>query len=301
MKKYYDEYKYYLEGELNLAPKTVASYRSDVLQYLDFITTYRYRTHPEDITLEDVRAYVSSLKRHHITNSSQARKLTAVKSFHRFLLLEKYTTSNVAKLVSNPKLEKKLPIVLSIEEVKQLLDSLTTNDPIEIRDKAMIELTYACGLRVGELVTLKLSDLRFQMGFIKVFGKGNKERIIPIGEQAMEAVNQYLTASRPIYNNIKSKNILFLNQCGTGLSRQAFNLILAKKAQDAGIKKPVTPHMLRHSFASHLLERGLDLRLIQELLGHEDISTTEIYTHINNTQLKEVYIKAHPRARKKGN
>ena len=162
----------------------------------------------------------------------------------------------------------------------------------------MIELTYSCGLRVSELISLKISDLHMQMGIIDVFGKGSKERVVPINQNTLELLKRYLANSRPHFENIKSKDYLFINRRGEQLTRQSFFLIIKEKAKLAGITKDISPHKLRHSFASHLLERGLDLRLIQELLGHEDISTTEIYTHINNIKLKEIYYNAHPRAKK---
>lgn len=300
MESFIKEYEYYLHGEVNLSNNTCESYIQDINQYMEFLKKYRNVGDVLDIEVDDVRAFLSSLKRHHIASSSQARKLTAIKSFHKFLVLEKYTEKNVAKLVSSPKQEKKLPVVFSIEEVDKLLNSLTTENHLEIRNKAMVELTYSSGLRVSELINLKLSNLHLKMGFIEVLGKGNKERIVPVGEEAIDIINLYLTNSRPILYKNHSKDFLFLNIHGYQMTRQGFFGILKEKAILAGITKPISPHKLRHSFASHLLERGIDLRLIQELLGHEDISTTEIYTHINNARLKQVYLTSHPRANKKG-
>ena len=297
MKKFIQEYRYYLKGELNLAENTVESYLRDVEQYTEFIQKYRYKKHPEDIEVNDIRAYLSSLKRQFVTSTSQARKLTAIRSFHRFLFLEKYTTRNVSKAINNPKKEMKLPVVLSIQEIKLLLNSLKTDSVAEIRNKAMIEVAYACGLRVSELVNLKTTDLHLKQGLINVLGKGNKERVVPINRQAIDTLKLYLSEARPVLIRHLRHDYLFLNSHGKCISRAGFYQILRKKGIEAGIKKKITPHMLRHSFASHLLERGLDLRLIQELLGHEDISTTEIYTHITNPQLKDTYLKAHPRAR----
>lgn len=298
MESYQKEYEYYLTGELALSINTVKSYLHDIEKYCAFLKKYRCKNHPEDIETEDVRAYLASLKRRHIATSTQARNLTAIKSFHKFLLLEKYVTKNVAKAVDAPKQEKKLPIVLSIEEVERLLASLKTDNLLLIRNKAIIEVLYSSGMRVSELINLRLSDLRLQMGFLQVFGKGRKERIIPIGEPAIEAIKLYLRESRPILLKHKQTDFLFLNTRGTRISRESIWKILKEAARDAGIHKNITPHTLRHSFASHMLEQGLDLRLIQELLGHEDISTTEIYTHIRNVKLQEIYLKAHPRARK---
>ena len=297
MHNFIKEYEYYLHGSLSLSKNTCESYVSDINKYVEFLLKYRKSDNPEDITLEDIRSYLAALKRRDLSATSIARVLTSIKSFHKFLMLEKYTTKNVSRLVERPKTEKKLPIILSIEEVNNLIDNLPLETPIDIRNKAMIELTYSTGIRVGELVSLKLGDIHLEMGFIKVFGKGSKERIVPIGELAVDSLNLYLNQARPILLK-KSNDFIFLNQHGKPLSRQSFFLTLKEKAKIAGIKKNISPHTLRHSFASHLLERGIDLRLIQELLGHEDISTTEIYTHVNNKTLKEIYLNTHPRARK---
>lgn len=298
MDRYLTEYLYYIKGELNLSANTVESYKNDLEQYLYFLKTYRHKNNPEDIEVIDIRNYLSSLKRQFLSSSSQARKLTAIRSFHKFLFIEKYTTRNNTLTIDSPKQEDKLPIVLSKEEVKILLESLSDDTPLELRNKAMIELAYACGLRESELINLKLNDLHLDEGFINVFGKGSKERIVPINKEAINTLNQYLEKSRPILRSKYSKNILFLTKSGKILPRTYFYSLVREKGINAGINKKITPHMLRHSFASHLLENGLDLRLIQELLGHEDISTTEIYTHINNTKLKDVYLTAHPRAKK---
>lgn len=298
MESFQKEFEYYLSGVLALSKNTVDNYLSDIEKYCDFLTKYRARTHPEDISTEDIRAYLAALKRRHIATSSQARKLTAIKSFHKFLVQEKYVTKNVAQALAAPKLEKKLPVILSIEETDALLSSLKADSPMGLRNKAMIELMYSSGMRVSELINLRLGDLHLQIGFVKVFGKGKKERIIPIGEYAVDVLKLYLKDARPKLLKNKQTDFLFLNSRGTSMTREAFWKILKAQAQAAGIKKNITPHTLRHSFASHMLERGLDLRLIQELLGHEDISTTEIYTHIRNVKLKEIYLNAHPRAKK---
>lgn len=292
------EYEMYLTTEAKLSKNTCISYVNDITQYLDYIKKYREKHDPEDINIEDIRSYLASLKRNHISSTSQSRKLSAMKSFHKFLMLEKYVSKNVAKLIQNPKQEKKLPTVLSIEEVENLLNVLSEDTPLELRNKTMIELAYSSGLRVSELIDLKMKNLHLNNGFIEIFGKGNKERIVPVGEEAIYLINKYLETARLLYVNNKSKDYVFLTRRGTNMTRQMFFEIIREKAKLAGITKEISPHKLRHSFASHLLERGIDLRLIQELLGHESISTTEIYTHINNTKLKNVYLNAHPRARK---
>ena len=299
LQNYIAEYTLYIKTEIKLSNNTCESYISDITDYCLFLEKTRNIIDPADITVDDIRSFLAKLNREHITPSSQSRKLSSLKSFHKFLVLEKYATTNIAKLISNPKKEKKLPTVLSIEEVEMLLSVLSEDNAIEIRNKTMIELTYSSGLRVSELINLKLSDLHMQMGIIDVFGKGSKERIVPVNHNTMNMLKKYIEKARPELSNIRSKDFLFLNRRGEQLTRQSFFLIIKEKAKLAGITKEISPHKLRHSFASHLLERGLDLRLIQELLGHEDISTTEIYTHINNVKLKEIYFNAHPRANKK--
>ena len=295
------EYNMYITMELGLSENTCYNYAHDVLEYCDYLINVRKKLFPDEINVDDVRSYLASLKRKKITSSSMSRKLSSIKSFHKFLTNNRYAKQNVAKLISNPKQEKKLPVVLTVEEVEKILSVFTLDNPLEIRNKAMIELTYSCGLRVSELINLKLKDIHLQMHIIDVFGKGSKERIVPIGDEAVSLIKNYLENVRPKYANSKSRDFLFLNREGMQMSRQMFFMIIRDKAKLAGINKPISPHKLRHSFATHLLERGLDLRLIQELLGHESISTTEIYTHINDARLKEIFTEAHPHAYKNDN
>lgn len=292
------EYNIYITMELALSENTCSNYAHDVSDYCDFIERVRNKVFPDEISVEDIRSYLSSLKRKHISASSMSRKLSAIKSFHKFLINNHYVKQNVAKLISNPKQEKKLPVVLTVEEVDMILNVLTTENPLELRNKTMIELTYSCGLRVSELINLKISDIHLKMNIIDVYGKGSKERIVPVGDEAISLIKEYLELGRPKLANSKSRDYLFLNRNGLPLSRQMFFLIIKEKAKLAGITKEISPHKLRHSFATHLLERGLDLRLIQELLGHESISTTEIYTHINDSRLKEIFKESHPHAYK---
>lgn len=298
MKRFLQEYLYYLKGELNLSSETISSYQNDLNNYLNFLITYRNIKDPEDIDVKDIRNFLGSEKRKFKKNSSISRIVTSIRGFHKFLFLEKYTSKNVTTNLQGPKRDLKLPVILSFEEVQNLINSLDVNTPVEIRNKAMIVITYSCGLRASELINLDLSDLIFSQGLIKVFGKGSKERLIPINQVAMDLVNLYIEKTRPVFRSNQSKNALFLNQKGGRISRNSFYTILKDAGIKANLSKPLNPHMLRHSFASHLLESGLDLRLIQELLGHEDISTTEIYTHVKSSHLEEVYLGAHPRARK---
>lgn len=298
MENYLKEYHYYLISEMRLSNNTWQSYESDVKKYIEFIVKNYKITDPQDIEVDHLKKYIESLHRKKIEPSSQSRKLSAIKSFHKFLLKEKYVSNNIVSAIDLPKQTKKLPTVLSIEEVDLLLNTLNTDTPLESRNKAMIELTYASGLRVTELVSLKLSDLHLDAGFVQIHGKGNKERIVPVGEIAIDSLNYYLQNSR--VQLIKRHNdFVFVNgRDGGPMTRQAFFLIIKDKVKQAGIKKEISPHKLRHSFASHLLKNGVDLRLIQELLGHEDISTTERYTHLQNEDMIQKYNYAHPRARK---
>ena len=218
-----------------------------------------------------------------IPNSSRNRKTKIIKAIK----------------ITNPKKEKKLPTVLSLEEVDAHLATFNESTPLELRNKTMVELTYSCGLRVSELINLKLSSIHLQMGIIDVVGKGTKERIVPIGNKASELIKRYLEFGRPKLVSPKINDYLFLNHNGEQMTRQMFFIIIRDKAKEANITKAISPHKLRHSFATHLLERGLDLRLIQELLGHSDISTTEIYTHINSAKIKDVFENSHPHAKNK--
>ena len=293
------EYNMYLTMELGLSDNTVINYSHDIDDYTDYLVSVRKKDESEDITVDDIRSFLAHLKRDHITSSSMSRKLSSIKSFHKFLVTNHYAKVNVAKLISNPKQEKKLPVVLSVEEIDMLLGGFNKEDsPLDLRNKTMVELTYSCGLRVSELINMKISDVHLSMHIIDVYGKGKKERIVPIGDEGVALIKKYLEEARPKLASMKSRDFLFVNREGNQMTRQMFFLIIKKKAKEVGITKEISPHKLRHSFATHLLERGLDLRLIQELLGHESISTTEIYTHINDTRLKEIFEESHPHAYK---
>ena len=294
------EYNMYLTMELGLSENTVLNYTHDIEDYTDYLIKVRNKSESEDINVDDIRSFLAHLKRNHITSSSMSRKLSSIKSFHKFLVTNHYAKMNVAKIVTNPKQEKKLPVVLSVEEIDMLLSGFDKEDsPLELRNKTMVELTYSCGLRVSELVNMKTSDIHLSMRIIDVYGKGKKERIVPIGDEGALLIKKYLEEARPKLVTMKSRDFLFLNREGNQMTRQMFFLIIKKKAKEVGITKEISPHKFRHSFATHLLERGLDLRLIQELLGHESISTTEIYTHINDARLKEIFEESHPHAYKK--
>ena len=236
MQKYLNEYKYYVSGDLRLSENTIVSYKNDLEQYLIYLEK-KGITNPNDIKVEDLRAYLRNLKNKQTAPSSQLRKLSAIKSFHKFLFIEKYTEHDIAKSIDSPKQIKKVPVVFSIEEIKCLLDSLNQDNPIEARDKAMIELAYAGGLRVSELCNLKLGDLHLDMSYVQIYGKGNKERIVPIGEKAIDSINYYIKNSRPLLLK-KHTDILFLSAIkGQAMSRQAFDEILKEKALKCGINQ----------------------------------------------------------------
>lgn len=292
-----NEFKYYLKLERSLSDNTIDSYESDLNQFYNYLKKVYYI---EDVKLIDkqmILKHLENLKRKRISDSSIARKLSSIKTFFKFLLLEKLIDEDPSKNIDTPKKSKKLPQVLSHKDVDMLLDSLNEDNEYEIRNKAMIELLYASGLRVSELLNLKLNDIHLTMNLVQFIGKGNKERIVPIGDEAVSSIRKYLIDARNILNkNHLAKDYVFLNNLGTAMSRQGFYKVLKLQALKAGISSDISPHKLRHSFATHLLENGVDLRFVQELLGHENISTTQIYTHVNKKRLKEVYLKAHPRS-----
>jgi len=226
-----------------------------------------------------------------------ARKLTAIRSFHHFLLIEKEVDLDVTKAIQSPKIEKHLPQVLSVDEVMAILEVVDTTKPLGLRNQALLELIYGSGLRVSELLDIEMSDIHLNQGYVLVKGKGEKERMVPISDPSVVALRNYIIKGRDQLLHGQKTTFLFLNQQGERLSRQGFFKLLKKLASEAGVKTECSPHTLRHSFATHLLENGMDLRTLQSLLGHEDISTTQIYTHISQKRIKEIYQHAHPRAK----
>jgi len=286
----------YLIIERGLSLNTKENYAHDLKKYIEFLKEKK-RGDFSEVLKEDIQLYLISLYEAGLNTKTAARHLSAIRHFHDYLFIEKITHENPCQLIDSPKMSHKLPEILSVTEVTKLLDSFTDETFQEIRNKAMVELLYASGLRVSELLDLKVEDLYLSMSFIKCQGKGEKERLVPIGEIATESLNLYLEYSRP--KLVKKPNqYLFLNRFGESMSRQGFWKLLKKQAQIAGITKPLSPHKLRHSFATHLIENGADLRFVQEMLGHSDISTTQIYTHISKQHLRKVIEETHPRAQK---
>ncbi len=295
MKKLIGDFIDYLSVERGLALNTLESYGRDLRQYSDFLEKGRFAS-IEQATRATIISYLLHLEKQGKATATIARRLAALKSFYQFLVREKILDRDPTANLESPKLEKRLPRVLSVKEVDQLLRQPNPVTPSGLRDRAMLELLYATGIRVSELVNLNLVDINLEMGYVRCTGKGSKERIVPLGSVAQRSVQEYLQRGRARLVKSAEEQSLFVNHHGRRLTRQGFWKIVKKYAANARIDKEITPHTLRHSFATHLLENGADLRSVQEMLGHADISTTQIYTHITKGRLKEVYAKTHPRA-----
>lgn len=295
MDNYFNEFMNYLAIERGLAQNTLESYGRDLKQYQGYLQGSRVDL-IKDSSRGTIISYLNNLEVKGRAVATISRNLAAIKSFYQFLVREKYLDQDPAVNLESPKPEKRLPQILSVPEVERFLNQPDRSQPTGIRDKAMLELLYATGIRVSELISLDESDVSLDLGFIKCFGKGSKERIVPLGSIATKSVRNYLKTGRPKLLRLNDETSLFLNHHGHRLTRQGFWKIVKRYAHEAGIEQEITPHTLRHSFATHLLENGADLRSVQEMLGHADISTTQIYTHVTKSHLKEVYDKAHPRA-----
>ena len=290
------DFIHFMTVERGLSENTIVSYKRDLQNYLSFLMTHEQLTDISDVTRLHIIHYLKQLKEEGKSSKTSVRHLSSIRSFHQFLLREKVTKDDPSWNIETQKTERTLPKVLSLGEVEKLLDTPNKKNPFDYRDKAMLELLYATGIRVSEMLDLTLADVHLTMGFIRCFGKGRKERIVPIGEAAASAIEEYIEKGRSKLLKKQLSDALFLNHHGKKMSRQGFWKNLKKRAIEAGIQKELTPHTLRHSFATHLLENGADLRAVQEMLGHADISTTQIYTHVTKTRLKDVYHKFHPRA-----
>jgi integrase/recombinase XerD len=284
----------YLSVERGLSLNTLESYERDLQTFFLYIKE-------SGLTLPDVKqyhilTYLSHLHQVGRANATISRNLASLRSFYRYLARENVLMQDPTLQIETPKIEKKLPQVLTIDEIERLMGAPDTSSSAGKRDQAMLELLYATGIRVTELVSIQVEDVNLAAGFLRCMGKGAKERIIPIGDMAVKALTVFVELGRDSLLKDSSEHALFLNHHGSGMSRQGFWKILKKYAKEAGVTKDITPHTLRHSFATHLLERGADLRSVQEMLGHADISTTQIYMHVTRNRLKEVYASAHPRA-----
>jgi integrase/recombinase XerD len=284
----------YLRVEKGLSDNTIQAYRRDMAKFAAFAGERKVGV--TELRREHVVDFLGTLYRRNLDSRSVARHLVTIRHFFRFLLLEGAIESDPAANIESPKFRQSLPEFLSVDEVDRLLRQPDKNDVVGIRDRAMIELMYSTGLRVSELCGLRVSDLQMEPGCLRCIGKGNKERLVPVGKRALEAVQTYLRGARQALARGVASPYLFLNQKGHKLNRIAFWKILGEYGRKAGLRKSLTPHMLRHSFATHLLDRGADLRSVQMMLGHSDISTTQIYTHVVEERLKQVYKAHHPRA-----
>ncbi len=295
MESYVNEFINYLAVERGLAQNTLESYGRDLRQFQTYLQNSQL-DFLRNSNRDTILSYLNSLQVKGRAVSTISRNLAAIKSFYQYLVRERHLEKDPAVNLESPKLEKKLPRILSIGEVEELLKQPNTFQPTGLRDKAMLELLYATGIRVSELISLNISDVNLDMGYIKCYGKGAKERIVPLGSIAAKCVQEYIGKGRTKLVRTYEESSLFVNHHGNRLTRQGFWKIIKKYAMEARITKEITPHTLRHSFATHLLENGADLRSVQEMLGHADISTTQIYTHVTKNRLKEVYDKTHPRA-----
>jgi integrase/recombinase XerD len=299
-KSFQKGFEAYLLLELSLSQHTASAYLSDLSKLIRFLELREYDCGPTSVEQHHLEAFLVWLTELGLAERSQARLLSALKTFYKYMVLEDLTTSDPTRHIDSPKLGRKIPTVLTYEEISLLFDTIDLSHPQGQRNRAILETLYACGLRVSELISLRRSDLYLDIGFVKVVGKGNKERVVPIGETATKHIRLYLEGGRRGQMNIRKgqEDILFLNRRGAGLSRVMVFNIVKSAARDAGISKNVSPHTFRHSFATHLIEGGADLKAVQDMLGHESIITTEIYTHMDTDFLRETLLQFHPHYRR---
>ncbi len=292
-------YKSFLKLEKSLSDNSIESYLRDFDKLYQFSISLKMKKKPQDFKLEDLQKFIHWISDLGMSPKSQARVVSGVKGFYKFLLIEELIKSDPSKLLETPKTGTKLPDTLSLEEIDNMIAAIDLSSNEGQRNKALLETLYSCGLRVSELINLKLTNLFFDMGFIKVTGKGNKERLVPIGQKAIKEINSYINHFRN-HQVIKhgQEDFLFLNRRGGSLTRVMIFTIVKNLSEKLGIKKKISPHTFRHSFATHLLEGGADLRAIQEMLGHQSITTTEIYTHLDKEFLRSEIIEFHPRNKK---
>lgn len=296
MENFLPDFLISLRVERNLSPHTVEAYEHDLSRYLRFLQQMGISGSLDDVQPWHIREYIRRLNDLGLKPSSIRRNFSVIRSYHRFLLEEDYSQTNPSELLEAPRMPRRLPSVLTVHEIDTLMEAVDTSRPLGLRDRAMLELMYSAGLRVSEVTGLKLMSLLANKGWVRIVGKGSKERIVPLGKEAARWMETYINDERPaVLKKGGVSDAVFLNHRGGPISRKGIWKIVKGYARAAGIRKPVSPHTLRHSFATHLLEGGADLRVVQELLGHEDISTTEVYTHLDRTYLKEVHRTYHPR------
>ncbi|MFD2672828.1 site-specific tyrosine recombinase XerD [Marinicrinis sediminis] len=293
------QFLHYISVEKGLSVNTLQSYERDLTQFALYIKETFQVQEVQQIKKQHVTSYLLHGRQQGKASASISRSLVAIRGFFQFLQIERWIDKNPIQHLEMPKQEKRLPKALSIEEVDRLLQAPDVKEKAGLRDKAMLEILYASGMRVTELLDLNMDSVHTGMGFVRCIGKGSKERIIPLGKISLTCVHEYVEMARPHFvRKQPQEDALFVNQKGVRMTRQGFWKIIKKYGSELGIKKELTPHTLRHSFATHLLENGADLRAVQEMLGHADISTTQIYTHVTKSKMKEIYDRAHPRAKK---
>ena len=290
-------YENYLQLEKSLSQNSVAAYINDINKLVEFLDVNFKKVAPEKVKLSHLKSFVEWLNDRGVSPRTQARTISGIKSFYKYLLIEGKITSDPTALLESPKIGRKLPDILAMEEIDSLIEAVDLDKAEGQRNKAMLETLYSCGLRVSELVNLKITNLFFEQGFVKIEGKADKERLVPVSNRAIEEINKYLNGYRKTLKISKeSENILFLNRRGKKLSRVMIFTIIKNLAEKIGLKKKISPHTFRHSFATHLINGGADLRAVQEMLGHESILTTEIYTHLDRDYLRSTIHQFHPRS-----
>ena len=295
MDTHYQDYLTMLRVERNVSPQTIDAYKRDISQYLGYLNDSGIKNLSK-IKSAHIRSYIRALNDGGMAPASISRIISSIRSYHKYLSSENILDKNPVLVINNPKLPKKLPDVLSEKEISLIIDSIDESSQFYQRDKAIIEMLYSCGIRVSEICNLEMSNLFIKDELIRVMGKGNKERLLPLGSRSRIYLNDYLLSSRLGFIQKTRSSFVFVSRNGNQLTRAMVNIILNKWVHVSGLRKSVSPHKLRHSFATHLLEGGADLRFVQALLGHSDISTTQIYTHLDKHHLKEVYKIHHPRS-----
>ncbi|MDR2936194.1 MAG: site-specific tyrosine recombinase XerD [Rikenellaceae bacterium] len=293
---YFEDYRTYIKLEKNLSSNTLEAYFRDLKRLREFIEKRYGALPPEEVTMHHIEEFLADLYDRKVNRMTQARTLSGIKSFYNFLLVNDKIDVRPTELIQSPKTKRKLPDVLTTEEIIAVLESVDLSQEQGHRNRAIIETLYSCGLRVSEAVNLQLSDLFFDDGYMRVTGKGDKQRLVPVSGEAIRAIRLYLEQRRIMTVESKYKNILFLNNKGRPLSRVMIFMIIKRAVADTGIDKNVSPHTFRHSFATHLIQGGADIRVVQEMLGHESILTTEIYTHLNKEYLHKSVANNHPLA-----
>jgi len=291
-----DDYVNFIRVEKSLSGNSVSAYKHDIEMLMEYADSIGVE--PENITMSQIQEFLNHVDELGLNKRTQARILSGIRGFYKYLMIEEVIDIDPTELIEGPKIGRKLPEVLTITEIDNIEATFDLSKPEGQRNKAIVETLYSCGLRVSELINLRITDLFFDQNFIRVIGKGNKERLVPVGAKAIKEINLYLSNRNSVTQTIKSdsENIIFLNRRGSKLTREMVFTIIKKHAKLAGIKKNISPHTFRHSFATHLVEGGADLRAVQEMLGHESIQTTEVYTHLDKEFLRDTILRFHPRS-----